>query len=60
MADLRYVSNVMNQNMPKYVIFAKFFGRKSPLFSLKINILKFQKDWHVAEDVYFHIKPPYC
>ena len=40
--------------------FSKFFNRKSPLFSLKIKILKIKKHGHVAEDVCFHMKPPYC
>ena len=47
----------MNPNMSKSRIFSWFFVRKSPIFSLKIEILKIQKHRHVAEDVFYHTKP---
>ena len=43
----------------KKIYFSWFFGRKSPLFSLKIEISKIRKHQHVAEDVCFDLKSSY-
>ena len=51
-----YFGKVINSN-PNFNV-SWFFGRKSPIFPLKIKILKIRKHRHVAEDVCFHIKPP--
>ena len=59
MSHLMYDSEVINIYVSKLRIFLDFFGRKSPLFSLKIQILKIQMHGHVAEVVCFHEKSSY-
>ena len=59
MSDLMHDSEVMNPNVSKLRILSWFFGRKSPLFSVKIQILKIRMHRHVGEDVCIHIKSSY-
>ena len=59
MSDLMYDSEVMNPNVSKLRIFLDFSEEKSPLFLLKIQILKIQMHLDVGEDVFFHIKSSY-
>ena len=56
MSDLMYSIEVINPNVSKLRIFLWFFDRKSPVFSLKIQLLTITTHGQVGEDVCFHIK----
>ena len=58
-SDLMHAREVINTNMSIFFHFSGIFGRKSPIFSLKIEILKIRKHWHAAEDVCFDLKSSY-